>query len=69
MALCLVLWPRLHDIVIMLSKCCYTEGHYAECCDLFIVLLNVVMLNVILLSVVMMNGIMLNVVMLSVMAP
>ncbi len=51
-----------------------TIFHYAECCVLFIVLLNVVMpnvimLNVVMLNVVMLNVIKLNVVMLSVFAP
>ncbi len=51
-----------------------TICHYAECCVLFIVMLNVIMpnvimLNVVMLNVVMLNVIMLNVVMLSVFAP
>jgi hypothetical protein len=44
----------------------YTEYNYAECCNLFNVMLNVVMLNVVMLNVVMLNVVMLNVVMLNV---
>jgi hypothetical protein len=52
----------------------YAERYCAECCDLFIGMLNVIMLSVIILnvamlSVVMLNGVMLNVVMLNVVAP
>ncbi len=42
------------------------ECNYAECCNLFNVMLNVVMLGVIMLSVVMLSVIMLSVVMLSI---
>jgi len=54
---------------------CYNaECHYAECLDIFIVMLNVIMLsvvilNVIMLSVVMMNVVILSVVMLNVVVP
>jgi hypothetical protein len=39
---------------------CYAECHYAECRDLFIVLLNVIMLGVIILSVVMPRAVILS---------
>jgi hypothetical protein len=50
------------------------QGHFAECRDLFIVMLNaimlsVVMLNVAILSVIMLNAAMLSVVMPNVVAP
>ena len=47
----------------------YLEYHYAECRDLFIVMLNAIMLSVVMLSVVMLSVVMLSVVMLSVVAP
>jgi hypothetical protein len=47
-------------------KCDYTELHYAECRDFFIVLLNMVMLSVVMLNVIMLSVFMLNVIMLSV---
>ncbi len=46
---------------LQLAKC-----RYADCCDLFIVILNVIMLSVILLIVIMLNVVMLNDVMLSI---
>jgi hypothetical protein len=45
---------------ILFLKC-----NYAECCNLFNLILNVIMLNVIMLNGVMLNVIMLNVVMLN----
>ena len=50
------------SITTFFIKCYYAEYHYAECCDLFIVMLNVVMLNVTMLSVFMQNVVMLSVV-------
>ncbi len=38
------------------------QCHYAECCDLFIVMLNAVMLSDIMLIVFILNAVMLNVV-------
>ncbi len=38
------------------------ECHYAECSDLFIIMLNVVMLSVVTLNIVMLSAVMLNVV-------
>jgi len=50
-----------------MTLCHYAENHCAECCHLFIVMLNVIMLSVIImLSVVMLSAVMLNVIMLNV---
>jgi hypothetical protein len=43
-----------------------TERLYAECCNLFFVMLNVIMLSVVMLSVIMLSVVMLSVIMLSV---
>jgi hypothetical protein len=47
-------------------KISYITSHYAECRDIFFVLLNAIILNVVMLNVVMLNVIVLNVVMLNV---
>jgi hypothetical protein len=46
-----------------------TFCHYAECRDLFIVMLSVIMLSVIMLSVIMLSVIVLNVTIVTVVAP
>ncbi len=38
-----------------MNKCHYAKRHYAECRDLFIVILSVVMLNVVMLGVIMLS--------------